>query len=223
MSLTYVIPDIHGRYDLLSDALTDISARSGGEAGVIVTIGDYVDKGPDSKAVIDRLLTGVADGWRFVALKGNHDAMMVQALRDPAKMPSWMAKGGDAALASYGGGPAAVPQIHIAWLDQLRLKYIDAHRVYVHAGVDPETPLDRQSEATLLWKRYPKGFSGGFGNLHVVHGHDNFPDGPLLFEGRTNLDTLAWRTGRLTVGVFDDDRPGGPVDFIVVRGPPAGR
>ena len=223
MSLTYVIPDIHGRYDLLSDALTDISARSGGEAGAIVTIGDYVDKGPDSKAVIDRLLRGVADGWRFVALKGNHDAMMVQALRDPAKMPSWMAKGGDAALASYGGDPAAVPQVHIAWLDQLRLKYIDAHRVYVHAGVDPETPLDRQSEATLLWKRYPKGFSGGFGNLHVVHGHDNFPDGPLLFEGRTNLDTLAWRTGRLTVGVFDDDRPGGPVDFIVVRGPPAGR
>ncbi|HEY5127886.1 MAG TPA: metallophosphoesterase, partial [Bradyrhizobium sp.] len=83
MSLTYVIPDIHGRYDLLSDALTDISARSGGEAGAIVTIGDYVDKGPDSKAVIDRLLRGVADGWRFVALKGNHDAMMVQALRDP--------------------------------------------------------------------------------------------------------------------------------------------
>ena len=223
MSLTYVIPDIHGRYDLLSDALTDISARSGGEAGAIVTIGDYVDKGPDSKAVIDRLLTGVADGWRFVALKGNHDAMMVQALRDPAKMPSWMAKGGDAALASYGGDPAAVPQTHIAWLDQLRLMHVDAHRVYVHAGVDPETPLDRQSEATLLWKRYPKGFSGGFGNLHVVHGHDNFPDGPLLFEGRTNLDTLAWRTGRLTVGVFDDDRPGGPVDFIVVRGPPAGR
>jgi serine/threonine protein phosphatase 1 len=223
MSLTYVIPDIHGRYDLLSDALTDISARSGGEAGAIVTIGDYVDKGPDSKAVIDRLLRGVADGWRFVALKGNHDAMMVQALRDPAKMPSWMAKGGDAALASYGGDPAAVPQTHIAWLDQLRLMHVDAHRVYVHAGVDPETPLDRQSEATLLWKRYPKGFSGGFGNLHVVHGHDNFPDGPLLFEGRTNLDTLAWRTGRLTVGVFDDDRPGGPVDFIVVRGPPAGR
>jgi len=223
MSLTYVIPDIHGRYDLLSDALTDISAHSGGEAGTIVTIGDYVDKGPDSKAVIDRLLTGVADGWRFVALKGNHDAMMVQALRDPAKMPSWMAKGGDAALASYGGDPAAVPQTHIAWLDQLRLMHVDAHRVYVHAGVDPETPLDRQSEATLLWKRYPKGFSGGFGNLHVVHGHDNFPDGPLLFEGRTNLDTLAWRTGRLTVGVFDDDRPGGPVDFIVVRGPPAGR
>ena len=63
------------------------------------------------------------------------------------------------------------------------------HRVYVHAGVDPELPLEQQSEATLLWKRYPKGYGAGFGARHVVHGHDNDPDGPLLYEGRTNLDT----------------------------------
>jgi serine/threonine protein phosphatase 1 len=223
MSLTYVIPDIHGRYDLLSEALAGITARSDSEAGVIVTIGDYVDKGPQSKQVIDRLLPGIAEGWRLVALKGNHDAMMVEALRDPAKMASWLEKGGDAALASYGGDPAAVPPAHIAWLDRLRLMHEDAHRLYVHAGVDPELPLDRQSETTLLWKRYPKGFPDGYGELHVVHGHDNHPDGPLLYAGRTNLDTLAWRTGRLTVGIFDDDRPGGPVDFIVVKGPPAER
>jgi predicted MPP superfamily phosphohydrolase len=223
MSLTYVIPDIHGRYDLLSDALAEIIVHSGGEAGAIIMIGDYVDKGPQSKEVIDRLLSGVAGNRRFVALKGNHDALMLQALRDPARMAAWMEKGGDAALASYGGDAAAVPQAHIAWLDQLQLMHVDAHRLYVHAGVDPEIPLDRQSEATLLTKRYPKGFSGGFGALHVVHGHDNSPDGPLLYEGRTNLDTLAWRTGRLTVGVFDDDRPGGPIDFITVRGAPAGR
>lgn len=223
MSLTYVIPDIHGRDDLLGDALADIVAHAGGKAGAIVAIGDYVDKGPHSKEVIERLLPGVAEGWRFVALKGNHDAMMVQALRDPAMMAAWLEKGGDAALASYGGDPAAVPQSHIAWLDRLQLMHVDAHRLYVHAGVDPEIPLDRQSEATLLTKRYPKGFSGGFGQLHVVHGHDNFPDGPLLYEGRTNLDTLAWRTGRLTVGVFDDARAGGPIEFVVVRGSVAER
>ncbi len=223
MSLTFVIPDIHGRYDLLRDALAGIAARSGGQAGAIVTIGDYVDKGPDSKAVIDRLLCGVDAGWSLVALKGNHDAMMVEALRDQTKMAAWIGKGGDAALASYGGDPAAVPQAHIDWLDRLQLMHVDAHRLYVHAGVDPEIPLSEQSETTLLWKRYPKGFSDGYGKLHVVHGHDNFPEGPLLYEGRTNLDTLAWRTGRLTVGIFDDDRPGGPIDFIVVRGPPAGR
>jgi serine/threonine protein phosphatase 1 len=93
MSLTYVIADIHGRNDLLNDALAGIAAHSAGEACVIVTIGDYVDKGPDSKAVIERLLE-VAPGWSLVALKGNHDAMMVEALRDPAKMASWIEEGG---------------------------------------------------------------------------------------------------------------------------------
>jgi serine/threonine protein phosphatase 1 len=223
MSFTYVIPDIHGRYDLLSEALANITARSRGEAGIIVTIGDYVDKGPESKEVIDLLLPGVVEGWNLIALKGNHDALMAEALRNPARMASWMEKGGDAALASYGGDPAAVPPAHIAWLDQLRLMHVDAHRIYVHAGVDPDVARDRQSEATLLSKRYPKGFPDGFGKFHVVHGHDNHPEGPLLYEGRTNLDTLAWRTGRLTIGVFEDDRPGGPVDLIVVKGPPAGR
>jgi serine/threonine protein phosphatase 1 len=221
MSLTYVIPDLHGRCDLLDEALAEISARSRGQAGVIVTIGDYVDKGPDSKGVIDRLLPGAIGDFSLVALKGNHDAMMVEALRDRSKMAAWLDKGGDAALACYGGDPAAVPPSHIAWLDGLKLIHVDAHRLYVHAGVDPQVPLDRQSATTLLWKRYAKGYPDGFGKFHVVHGHDNFPDGPLLYGGRSNLDTLAWRTGRLTVGVFDDDKAGGPIDLLVIRGTPA--
>jgi serine/threonine protein phosphatase 1 len=159
----------------------------------------------------------------LIALKGNHDAMMVKALRDPSKMPTWMGKGGDDALASYGGDAAAVPESHLAWLDGLRLIYTDRHRVYVHAGVDPGMALSDQSETTLLCKRYPKEDQTGFGDFHVVHGHDNCPEGPLLYRGRTNLDTLAWRTGRLTIGVFDDDKPGGPIDLLIVRGPAAGR
>ena len=222
MSQTFVIPDIHGRLDLLETGLAEIAARSKGERDTIVTIGDYVDKGPASKGVIERLRSGI-DGFELVTLKGNHDAMMVDALRDPSKMADWLGKGGDMALASYGGDPADVPPLHVDWLDDLRLFYRDGHRLYVHAGVDSETPLDRQSEKTLLWKRYPKGYASGFADLHVVHGHDNDPDGPLLYEGRTNLDTLAWRTGRLMIGVFDDDRPGGPIDVIVIKGAPAGR
>jgi len=223
MNSTYVIADIHGRYDLLCDSLAEIALRSKSDTCVIVAIGDYVDKGPQSKAVVELLMSGVGEGASLVTLKGNHDALMVDALRNPSKMAAWIAKGGDAALASYGGNPADVPQTHIDWLDRLQLMHVDAYRLYVHAGVDPKIPLDRQDEETLLWKRYPKGCPDGFGKLHVVHGHDNCPDGPLLYEGRTNLDTLAWRTGRLTIGVFDDDKPGGPVDFIVIRGAPAGR
>jgi serine/threonine protein phosphatase 1 len=74
----------------------------------------------------------------------------------------------------------------------------------------------------LLNKRYPQGDPSGFGGRHVVHGHDNFLEGPLLYEGRSNLDTLAWRTEWLVIGVFDDAKAGGPVAFIEVKGAPAG-
>jgi calcineurin-like phosphoesterase family protein len=219
MSLTYAIPDLHGRFDLLRDALAKIVDHAAGNTGTIVVLGDYVNKGPDSRRVVERMRAGVGDGWGFFPLKGNHDAMMVEALRDPSKMDGWIEKGGDTTIKSYGGD--AIPEADVAWLDGLPLMHTDANRIYVHAGVDPELPLDAQPETTLLWKRYPKGYPGGLGDLHVVHGHDNFPEGPRLYEGRTNLDTTAWRTGRLVTGVFDDAKPGGPVDFIVVTGAPA--
>ena len=146
MSFTYVIPDLHGRDDLLVSALSDISAHSRGERGVIVAIGDYVDKGPHSRQVVERLISGMPVG-NLVALKGNHDAMMVQGVRDPAKLAFWVERGGDTALASYGGEPSDVPEAHIAWLDQRPLMHVDTHRVYVHAGVDPGLPLDQQTEA----------------------------------------------------------------------------
>ena len=222
MSLTYVIPDLHGRRDLLDEAFARIAAHAAGNAGTIVALGDYVDKGPDSKGVIERLMPSADDGWHLIALKGNHDAMMAAAVHDPAAMDYWLERGGDTALASYGGDVASVPAAHIDWLGGLGLMHRDAHRIYVHAGVAPDLPLERQDEETLLWKRYSKNDERGHGALHVVHGHDNHPDGPLLFKGRSNLDAAAWKTGRLMIGVFDDGTPGGPVDFIVVQGKAAG-
>ncbi|MBU6464636.1 MAG: metallophosphoesterase [Bradyrhizobium sp.] len=220
MSLTYVIPDIHGRSDLLRDGLAGIVAHATGRPGTIVTLGDYVNKGPDSKAVIDILKADPLPGWPLFPLKGNHDAMMVEALRNPARMQWWLERGGDTTLASYGGDASQVPSDDIAWLDGLALTHLDRQRIYVHAGLDPDVPLGRQSGRTLLWKRYPQGYAAGFGGRHVVHGHDSLVDGPKLYEGRTNLDTRAWRTGRLMIGVFDDDVPGGPIDFIRTQGPP---
>jgi serine/threonine protein phosphatase 1 len=221
MSFTYVVPDIHGRADLLHDGLDNIAEHAAGQKGIIVTLGDYADKGPDTKGVIDRLRAGVSDGWLLFPLKGNHDAMMVEALRDPSRMERWLQRGGDAVIRSYGGDPLNVPPADVDWLDRLPLIHTDRFRIYVHAGLDPAVPLDRQSERTLLWSRYPEESHRGFGHRHVVHGHDSFADGPRLYEGRTNLDTRAWQTGRLVIGVFDDDRQGGPVDFIQVIGPPA--
>jgi serine/threonine protein phosphatase 1 len=221
MAITYVIPDIHGRADLLRDALAAITAHALGHEGTIVALGDYVDKGPDNKAVIDLLRDDPAPGWPFIALKGNHDAMMVEALRNPSKtkMAAWLDKGGDTVIASYGGDATLVPKADIDWLDELPLMHTDRHRIYVHAGLDPDVPLDQQTERTLLWKRYPEASTSGFDGRYVVHGHDSFLDGPKIFEGRANLDTRAWRTGRLVIALFDDDKPGGPIDFIEVLGP----
>jgi serine/threonine protein phosphatase 1 len=219
MAITYVIPDIHGRVDLLRDGLAGIAAHARDGIGTIVALGDYVDKGPDSKAVIDLLRGDPMPGWPFVALKGNHDAMMVEALRDASKMAAWLDKGGDTVIASYGGDASLVPREDIDWLDRLPLMHADRHRIYVHAGLDPDVPLDRQTDRTLLWKRYPEGSISGYDGRYVVHGHDSFPDGPKIFEGRVNLDTRAWRTGRLVIALFDDDKAGGPIDFIEVSGP----
>ena len=97
--------------------------------------------------------------------------------------------------------------------------HVDGHRVFVHAGVDPDISLDQQSERTLLWKRYPEGYTLGCGTRHVVHGHHANPRAPIVTKGKTNLDGLAWKTGRLVVGVFDDERAGGAVEFLEVIGP----
>jgi serine/threonine protein phosphatase 1 len=220
MSLTYVIPDIHGRVDLLRDAFAAIDQHAGGQFGTIVALGDYVDKGPDSRGAIELLRTGPHAGWRFIALKGNHDSMMVSGLRDPERISYWLERGGDSALRSYGGDPSKVPAEDIEWLDQLALMHVDRHRVYIHAGLDPELPLDRQPERALLWKRYPDDDTAGFDGRHIVHGHDSFIDGPKLFEGRTNLDTRAWRSGCMVIAVFDDDIPGGPIELLTVQGAP---
>ena len=100
MSFTYVIPDIHGRADLLHDGLARIVAHAAGRPGTIVALGDYVNKGPDSKTAIALMRAGPPPGWVFFPLKGNHDLMMVEALRYREKMQGWLARGGDTTLAS---------------------------------------------------------------------------------------------------------------------------
>jgi len=222
MSRTYAIADLHGRADLLQAALEAIAAHAEGEPGTVVTIGDYVDRGPESAQIIRRLREGLSDGWKLVCLQGNHEAMMLETLLLPLHPDWWIGNGGGATLVSYGHpargayDPTVVPQEDIDWLKALPLIYVDEHRVFVHAGVDPTIPLEEQTAKTMQWMLYPDGFAGGHGQRHVVHGHHQFAEGPMLYAGRSDFDTFAWATGQLAVGVFDDDKPGGPVDIIEV-------
>ena len=216
-NLTFAIADLHGRFDLLQDALVAIDAYAEGHAPAhVVFLGDYVDRGPESRQIIERLRAGPRGDATWVCLKGNHEDMMMRASRDPSLMDWWTGNGGDKTLASYHGSTIS-PDTHIAWIEALPHIHVDRHRVFVHAGVDPAVPLETQADRVLMWKRYAAGFSEGHGDRHVVHGHHPSENGPRLFAGRTALDTLAWRTGRLVVAVFDDELPGGPIDFIAVR------
>jgi serine/threonine protein phosphatase 1 len=226
MSFTYAIPDIHGRLDLLEAALARIVQHAAGRRATIVTLGDYVDRGPTSRGVIERLMNWRSETLPLVALKGNHEAMMWEACNNLAEVSWWIKNGGDRTLLSYGQysreNPElrTVPQAHLQWIAELALMHVDQHRVFVHAAVDEKMPLRHQSEQTLLWKRYPEGFALGHGRRHVVHGHHGDPNAPIVTAGKTNLDGAAWTTGRLVIGVFEDDRPGGAIEFLEIIGHP---
>lgn len=229
MTKTFVIADMHGRHDLLLSAIEHIEQASH-SGGTVIFTGDYVDRGPESRQIIDRLISGPTDAkrWKWICLQGNHEAMMLECLSAPVHIREyWLPNGGGNTLLSYGAkegdsiydAAALVPQEHRDWLAVLPLIHTDNHRVYVHAGVDETIPLDEQSAQTMQWMLYPSCYEGGHGQRHVVHGHHQFEVGPMLYYGRTNLDTFAWFTGRLVIGVFDDDKAGGPVSTITVQGP----
>ena len=227
MSITYAIPDLHGRLDLLDSAIEKIVEHSARKRATVVTLGDYVDRGPSSRQVIERLMGWRSDKLTLVNLKGNHEAMMWETCNNLAELSWWIENGGDRTLASYGDqssqgncDPRIVPPAHLNWIADLALMHVDQHRVFVHAAVDPKIPLDQQSEQTLLWKRYPEGFDLGHGHRHVVHGHHANPKAPIVTNGKTNLDGLAWKTGRLVIGVFEDDRPGGASEFLEIDSEP---
>jgi serine/threonine protein phosphatase 1 len=220
MSITYAIPDLHGRIDLLEAALEQIACHASGRVSTIVTLGDYVDRGPDSRQVIEKLMDWQSDNLKLVALKGNHEAMMWETCNNLADLDWWITNGGDQTLRSYGSFEGndvrTVPAADLHWIAGLALMHVDRHRIFVHAAVDPDVSLDHQSERTLLWKRYPIGSVTGHGNRHVVHGHQAMTKAPVVMKHRTNLDAKAWKTGRLIVGVFEDDKAGGASEFLEI-------
>lgn len=218
MSLTYALPDLHGRLDLFERAVAAILRHAKARCCKLVTLGDYVDRGPESRQLIERLLNWHQPTLRLIALKGNHEAMMWQACNGLFEMERWLENGGTATLASYGvdaqQARARIPKDHLAWINLLPLTHVDRDHIFVHAAVDPCVPLRQQSEATLLWKRYPRGFDKGHGRRHVVHGHDGTTAAPVVGAGKSNLDGLAWKTGRLIVAVYVNDRPGPAADYL---------
>jgi len=234
--VSYAIGDVHGRHDLLDLALGLIERHGRGLNTRIILLGDLVDRGPDSRKVVERAME-LDREEAAVCLKGNHEAMMLDGL---ARWPgpefiNWQAQGGRQTLASYGAhdinaNPRGhVPQRHRRWLAERPATVRDNYRIYVHAGMAPGVALADQRQKDCLWIREtflrapPESFEA-----HVVHGHTPLWEGKPdlgqaeLLAHRTNLDTGAVATGILTIGVFDARTPGGPVEILEARGAPTG-
>jgi serine/threonine protein phosphatase 1 len=216
-----VIGDIHGRSDLLDQVVEEIKRdleTSPVAEGLTVTLGDYVDRGPDSRGVLDRLARNPFP-TRYIALKGNHEALFEAFLRDPTVASQWRRWGGLETLHSYGVPVAqvmvgkgfeeasnalrqSVPQEHFRFLGSLRFSLSLGDYFLCHAGVRPGVPLEHQQPEDLLWIREEFLNSRmSFGKV-VVHGHTPTAS-PEVLPTRINIDTGAFATGRLTCLILE--------------------
>ena len=221
----YAIGDIHGRADLLGrlhgqildDAKTAPDLRK-----VVVYVGDYIDRGPDSFDVIDGLIERPLEGFERHTLKGNHEDMMMAFLETGTHGETWIMNGGRNTLDSYGIGlwdllsdlrdlqkardklRQAIPESHWKFLTGLEMHHTEGDYLFVHAGLRPGVSLRDQNEFDLMWIREEFLYSDAdLGHL-VVHGHTSCPE-PKIRPNRIAIDTGAWRSNRLTALVLEAD------------------
>ena len=216
----YAVGDVHGRADLLKqlrDKIVEDAASLRGEDQrfAIVFLGDYVDRGFQSRAVIDFLLSDAFEGFETRFLKGNHEEALVKFLRDSSFGPRWAEYGGVETLVSYNVQPPrsrermeewedarlqlaeTLPQEHRFFLEQLEVCLVLGDYTFVHAGLRPGKTLEEQDEKDLLWIRddflYDKRAFEGV----IVHGHTPISS-PYRDHRRIGVDTGAYMSGRLT-------------------------
>jgi serine/threonine protein phosphatase 1 len=223
----YAIGDIHGRADLLRrmfDRLEQEFRAVDAPPPLVVLLGDYVDRGPDSRAVIELLISGRPRGFEWHFLKGNHEAAMLAFLDNPVAGRAWLSHGGLETLAAYevyplpalsAGGDeirragamfaARLPDSHRRFLDALERYVTLGDYCFVHAGVDPARKLDAQTDGDLFWIRRrfldderPLGF-------RVVHGHTP-SETPHQDHRRIGLDTGAYFSGVLSGARFENEQ-----------------
>ena len=219
----YAIGDIHGEPGPLSELMAAVrrdASHTEAERRVLVFLGDYVDRGLQSREVIEFLLGDPAPGFETVFLKGNHEAWVLAFLDDAGVGRQWLGAGGQGTLLSYGVGlppgprnaacleslresfARAFPDAHRAFLNGLGTLHVEGDYAFAHAGVRPGTALEEQREEDLLWG--PDGFMddrNDYGKI-VVHGHAFAPE-PVVARNRIGIDTGAYATGRLTCLVLE--------------------
>ena len=226
--LAYAVGDIHGRLDafdaLLQVIAQDTLASSPTQRPLLILLGDYVDRGPASAQVIDRILgLQTEPAFEVRALKGNHEEALLQFRDEPGFGQTWVEHGGSATLASYGVQPPAtrtdpdawetarrafreaLPASHKAFYEGLEIMIVLGDYAFVHAGVRPGVPLDRQVERDLLWIRAEFLQSTAKFEKIIVHGHTPMEEPQIIAGRRIGVDTGAYATGLLTAVRLDDN------------------
>lgn len=218
----YAIGDIHGRLDLTQSLLEKIWSDAPSGPNMLIFLGDYVDRGPASKDVIDYLIALKRPGWEIVMLAGNHEVSLLEFLKNPEIYPAWRTYGGAETLLSYGVRPpmfsdakeirlahedfvAKFPLAHFDFLSNLPNFYEVGDYFFVHAGVRPGIPLEKQVADDLLWIRDEFLVSDqSFGKM-VVYGHTP-AEKPVVRANRIGVDTGAYATNELTAVKLIEDR-----------------
>jgi serine/threonine protein phosphatase 1 len=223
----YAIGDVHGRLDLLQDVHRQISDHAREypvDRRVVVHIGDYIDRGYQSRQTIDYLLDSPLPGFDMVHLLGNHERTLLEFLDDIDIGHSWLRYGGRETLFSYGVEwdrdlaenddcllriqadlRRKLPARHHRFFSSLKLTHQEGDYLFVHAGVRPGVPLDRQASDDLVWIRDEFLNSTADHGKVVVHGH-SISEQPVLRPNRIGIDTGAFATGRLTCLVLEGNQ-----------------
>ena len=199
MSNYIAIGDIHGMSSMLDQLLLMLPLE-----GILVFLGDYIDRGPDSKGVISRLLE-LQQARECIFLRGNHEEMCLSALsHDRVMMRTWMNNGGLEVIKNYDGSPFLE---HLDFLRATRLYYETDEFIFVHAGLMPGLPLHENGAQDCLWIRDVfLNSQYNWGKL-IIHGHTPNPNfQPQIQSNRINIDTGAVFGGMLTAIVLPERR-----------------
>jgi len=219
----YAFGDVHGRADLLERLFekveADIAEHAADQKIILIFLGDYIDRGFQSRDVIDFLLSERVTRHQCIYLKGNHEEALLKFMNDPSFGPRWAGYGGLETLTSYSVRPPrirtvgdewtlacdalneAMPREHVRFLNALEISATIGDYVFVHAGLKPGKPIEEQVEQDALWIRDEfLNETSSFGAI-VVHGHTPI-SAPYRDYRRIGIDTGAYLSGKLTAACF---------------------
>ena len=200
----FVIGDVHGCSKALRTLIETIDPTPEDE---VIFLGDYIDRGPDSKNVVDQIID-LQSQCRVVALRGNHEIMLIAVALGGFDDTVWLKNGGRATVSSYGGSLAKIPERHLAFYQDLQPYYESSDSIFVHAGYDPELDMEEQDDNIIYWRHLPNPLPPPHkSGKRVFVGHTPQGGGAIMDgEHIVCIDTYCFGGGFLTAFEIETNR-----------------